>query len=93
MKASAVRAAISSALATAPFMPFAGSVSTSCAPKARSSTRRSSDIDAGIVRISLYPLAAAMNASPMPVLPLVGSTSVVTPGVILPSFSAVSIME
>jgi hypothetical protein len=33
------------------FMPFAGSVSTSSAPNARSSTRRSSDIDAGIVRI------------------------------------------
>ena len=29
----------------------------------------------------------------MPVLPLVGSTSTVTPGVILPSLSAVSIME
>ena len=32
-----------------------------------------------MVRMSLYPLAAAMNASPIPVLPLVGSTSVVLP--------------
>ena len=33
--------------------PLAGSVSTSCAPKAWSITRRSSDIEAGIVRMSL----------------------------------------
>ena len=46
-------AAISSALATAPFMPFAGSVSTSSAPNARSMTRRSSDMEAGMVRMSL----------------------------------------
>ena len=42
-----------------------------------SSTRRSRDIDAGMVSTSLYPLAAAMKARPMPVLPLVGSTRVV----------------
>ena len=47
-------AAISLALSTAPFMPLAGSVSTSCAPNARSSTRRSSDMDAGIVSSRSY---------------------------------------
>ena len=33
-----------------------------------------------------------MKASPMPVLPLVGSTSVVLPGVILPEASASAII-
>ncbi len=37
-------------------------------------------------------MAAATKASAMPVLPLVGSTSVDLPGVILPSRSSVSIM-
>lgn len=68
---------ISSAFCTAPFIPLAGSVKISSAPKALSRMRLSSDIDAGIVRISLYPLAAAMKAKPIPVLPLVGSTRVV----------------
>lgn len=58
---------------------FAGSVKTSSAPKACSSTRLSKDMDAGMVRISLYPFAAATKASPMPVFPDVGSTRVVTP--------------
>mmetsp|Transcript_13605 Transcript_13605/g.23914 ORF Transcript_13605/g.23914 Transcript_13605/m.23914 type:complete len:234 (-) Transcript_13605:427-1128(-) len=53
MKLFAVRAAISLHFSTAPRIPLAGSVSTSWAPKARSSTRRSRDIDAGMVRISL----------------------------------------
>mmetsp|Transcript_2410 Transcript_2410/g.6214 ORF Transcript_2410/g.6214 Transcript_2410/m.6214 type:complete len:205 (-) Transcript_2410:1472-2086(-) len=88
MNESGVAAAISSALATAPFMPFAGSVKTSSAPKARSSTRRSRDMLAGIVRTSLYPLAAAMKARPIPVLPLVGSIKVVLPGLIFPASSA-----
>ena len=34
-------------------------------------------MEAGMVSTSLYPLAAAMKASPMPVLPDVGSTRVV----------------
>ena len=34
---------------------------------------------AGMVRMSLYPLAAAAIASPMPVLPDVGSTRMVLP--------------
>ena len=58
---------------------FAGSVKTSSAPKACSRTRLSRDMDAGMVRISLYPFAAATKASPMPVFPDVGSTRVVTP--------------
>mmetsp|Transcript_9867 Transcript_9867/g.25136 ORF Transcript_9867/g.25136 Transcript_9867/m.25136 type:complete len:205 (-) Transcript_9867:354-968(-) len=48
-----VAAAISSAFFTAPPMPFAGSVSTSVAPNACSSTRRSRDMEAGMVRMSL----------------------------------------
>ena len=50
------------------------------------------DIDAGIVRISLYPFAAAMKASAIPVLPEVGSTSVVLPGEMRPAASAASTM-
>mmetsp|Transcript_16919 Transcript_16919/g.43747 ORF Transcript_16919/g.43747 Transcript_16919/m.43747 type:complete len:329 (-) Transcript_16919:35-1021(-) len=84
---------ISSALAMAPFMPFAAGVSTSFAPNALSITRRSRLIDAGIVRVMSYPLAAATIASAIPVLPDVGSTSFVTPGLMSPRFSASAIME
>lgn len=59
------------------FIPLAGSVRTSWAPNALRRIRRSTDIEAGMVRMSLYPLAAAMNANAIPVLPLVGSTNVV----------------
>jgi hypothetical protein len=45
----------------------------------------------GMVTISLSPLAAQVNANPMPVLPLVGST-ITVPGLILPSRSPASIM-
>ena len=55
-------------------MPFAGSVSTKFAPKAFNTLRRSILILAGMVKVSLYPFAAATNANAMPVLPLVGST-------------------
>ncbi len=58
-------------------LPLAGSVRTSSAPKALNRILRSSDMEAGMVSTSLYPLAAAMKASPMPVLPDVGSTRVV----------------
>lgn len=57
--------------------PFSGSVRTSSAPNARRTMRRSSDAVAGMVSTSLKPLAAAIQASPMPVFPEVGSTSVV----------------
>mmetsp|Transcript_8011 Transcript_8011/g.13893 ORF Transcript_8011/g.13893 Transcript_8011/m.13893 type:complete len:237 (-) Transcript_8011:2-712(-) len=92
MKPSSVSAAISCAFSTAPFMPFAGSVSTRVAPNALRRTRRSRDMDAGMVSTSLYDLAAAMNARPMPVLPLVGSIRVVFPAVIEPLSSASAIM-
>eukprot|EP00982_Pelagococcus_subviridis_P010918 31036-Pelagococcus_subviridis.AAC.14 len=83
----------SSAFITAPFIPFAGSVRTKSAPNALSKIRRSSDIDAGIVRVRSYPFAAAMNASPIPVFPDVGSTSIVFPGVMAPFSSASAIIE
>ena len=63
----------SSARAMAPFMPSAPGVRTSFAPSMASSVRRSSDIVSGMVRMSLYPRAAATKARAMPVLPLVGS--------------------
>jgi hypothetical protein len=88
-----VAAATSSAFATAPFMPAAGSVSTRVAPNALNSTRRSIDIEAGMVKTSLYPLVAATKARAMPVLPEVGSTKVVRPGAQRPAASAASIME
>ncbi|MCY1545816.1 hypothetical protein D9M68_817760 [compost metagenome] len=45
--------ASSLAFSMAPFMPLAGSVSTSSAPRALSTLRRSRLMDAGMVRISL----------------------------------------
>ena len=92
MKESGVLAAITWAVSMAAFMPLAGSVTTNSAPKARRRILRSMDMDAGMVRMSLYPFAAAMNASAIPVLPEVGSTSVVLPGVIFPLASAASTM-
>ena len=50
---SGFEAAISVAFSMAPFMPLAASVSTSSAPRALSTLRRSRLIDAGMVRISL----------------------------------------
>ena len=67
--------AICSALSTAPFRPFPGSVKTISAPNARKRILLSRFIDAGIVTISLYPLVAATKAIPSPVFPLVGSTN------------------
>ena len=46
----------------------------------------------GIVKVSLYPRAAATNASAIPVFPLVGSTSS-TPGFSTPRSSASQIIE
>src|SRR5579862_3187782 len=81
----------SSARAIAPFMPLAPSVSTSLAPRIFNSLRRSRLIVSGMVRINFNPLAAATNASAMPVLPLVGSISTVS-WFIFPDFRASSIM-
>ena len=72
-------------------MPSAAGVSTTVAPNAFNSRRRSMLMLSGMVRISLYPLAAHTNASAMPVFPLVGSTMTVS-GSILPAFSPASIM-
>jgi len=52
---------------------------------------RSTLIVSGIVNMHLYPRSRAMKASAMPVLPLVGSTSIDSPGVIRPFSSASSI--
>jgi len=84
-------AAISSALATAPFIPFAPSVRISSAPNAASTRRRSRLIVSGIVKITLYPRAAPTKASAIPVLPLVGST-IVPPGLSSPFSSASQII-
>ncbi len=62
------------------------------APKALSKTRRSIDMDSGMVSFNLYPFAAATIARPMPVFPEVGSTRTVFPGVISPRASASVIM-
>ncbi len=59
-------------------------VSTSFEPRALSITRRSRDIESGMVRIRSYPFAAATMARPMPVFPEVGSTKVVFPGEMSP---------
>lgn len=61
-------------------MPLAASVKISSAPNAFRSTLLSKLIDAGIVNMSLYPLEAAINARPMPVFPLVGSTKILYKG-------------
>ncbi len=76
----------------APFIPFAPSVSTSSAPYASSRLRRSALMVSGRVRMVRYPLAAATLASPMPVLPLVGSM-MVAPGLSSPFRSASSTMD
>lgn len=57
-----------------------------------SNTLLSSDMLSGMVRTMSYPSAAATIAHAMPVFPLVGSTRVVTPGLICPRFSASLIM-
>jgi hypothetical protein len=63
-----------SALAIAPLIPSEPGVRTSFAPSMAKSVRRSRLIVSGMVRIILYPFAAATKASAMPVFPLVGST-------------------
>jgi hypothetical protein len=75
----------------APFIPFAPGVRINSAPKERSIMRRSTDIVSGIVSTSEYPRAAQTYAKAIPVLPLVGSTTVI-PGFNLPVRSASQIM-
>ena len=91
IKLPGIWAASSSAFAIAPFMPLAPSVSTSSAPYAFISCLRSTDMVSGITMIIRYPLAAATDARPMPVLPLVGSI-ITDPSVRFPAASASSII-
>ncbi len=73
-------------------MPFSAGVSSSRAPSRVSILRRSIDMLSGMTRISGYPLAAQTKARAMPVLPLVGSTIVVLPGMMRPWASSASII-
>lgn len=77
--------------AIAPFMPLAPSVRTSSAPYAFIRLRRSIDMVSGMVMIMRLPRAAAMEHSPIPVLPDVGSMITVSSS-ILPALTASSIM-
>lgn len=63
------------------------------APSAFSKTLLSRLIDAGIVKISSYPFAAATIANPMPVLPEVGSTKTVFPGINVKAVKFSVVME
>jgi hypothetical protein len=78
MKALSRAAAMRAASSMAPFMPLAASVSTTSAPRPRTSLRRSTDMDSGMVMMRRMPSTAQPNARPMPVLPLVGSTMTVS---------------
>ena len=57
----------------APFMPLLPSLRTISAPYAFIIILLSTLMVSGITRITLYPLAVPTAASPIPVLPLVGS--------------------
>ena len=70
MKLPGVSFASSLAFSIAPFMPFAPSVKTSCAPYAFKRFLRSTLIVSGIVKMTLYPRDAPTDARPIPVLPL-----------------------
>src|SRR5699024_5882881 len=82
---------ISFAFFIAPGIFSALGVSTTFAPYALRRFRLSSVLLSGITIIALYPFAAAFIASPMPVLPLVGSI-IVAPDFQWPVFSATSII-
>ena len=83
--------ASSFALAIAPFIPFVPSVNTISAPYAFRIFLLSTLIVSGIVSITLYPLIAAREARPIPVLPDVGSM-ITAPGFRTPLSSASSII-
>jgi hypothetical protein len=74
-------------LPMAPFMPLDPGVSTSLAPNATSTLRRSMLMVSGMVSTQPYPREAAAKASAMPVLPLVASTMDI-PGLSSPRSSA-----
>jgi len=75
MKTFFVASTIRPASSMAPGMPPAAGVRTSSAPSALTTLRRSTLIDSGMTSMHLYPRAAQTNASAIPVLPLVGSTT------------------
>jgi hypothetical protein len=77
---------------TAPVIPSMAGVRWISAPNRDSRRCRSTLMSSGMVRMSRYPRTAHTMASPMPVLPLVGSTTV-APGRNRPRRSASSIME
>ncbi len=81
-------AASCSAFLTAPGIPSDPGVSINSAPKIDRSCLRSTDIVSGMVRMSLYPLAAQTKARAMPVLPLVGS--MITVSLLMSPFSSAS---
>ena len=81
----------SSALRTAPGIPSEAGVKTISAPNALINLRRSRLMLSGMVTTRRYPRAAHVNASAIPVLPLVGSITTVSL-VIRPSASAASII-
>ena len=71
----------------APFMPSAAGVRTMRAPSMASRVLRSMLMLSGMVRMSLYPFAAATKPNAIPVLPEVGSMMTVS-GFKIPAFSA-----
>ena len=72
-------------------MPLEPSLNTSSAPYAFNRFLLSTLIVSGIVRMILYPFAAAMDARPIPVLPDVGSM-ITEPSFKIPFSSASSII-
>ena len=91
MKLFGISSASSLALAMAPFIPLVPSVRTSSAPYAFKMFRRSTLMVSGMVRMILYPLAAAIDARPIPVFPEVGSM-ITEPSFRIPFCSASSII-
>ena len=91
IKAPGISPASCSAFSIAPFMPFAPSVRTISAPYAFRIFLLSTLMVSGMVRITRYPLTAAIAASPIPVFPEVGSM-ITEPSFRRPFFSASSII-
>jgi hypothetical protein len=84
-------AAISFATATARFDPPSAGEKMISAPYMRSNCTRSDETFSGMTQTTRYPRSFATMASPIPVLPLVGSR-MVSPGLSRPSSSAARTM-
>src|SRR5688572_26270763 len=89
MKYSGCSRSSSWAAKTAPVMPSMAGVRWISAPKRAKSRWRSTLMSSGIVMMRRYPFTADTSASPIPVLPVVGST-MVPPGLRAPLRSAAS---